>query len=338
MSMTHKERMRRCIEECKTCGNLNTASGAERLIEKFAEQMDEVYPASSAPHQQLVTDGLGVAKWEDKNGYLNTHQELVFDPAKAHEMASGGIWYEAATDSEHPELLEFNTWMRDNLGSPITVVWDGVRYDLQIFNVKPITNYYMIGNPGYVGGSKQYPSPPFSIVSKSKTSIGIYYLGGDTLHTLVLPRPEPIPVPISEDFIPTSVPVIQSASVGQTVVVKAVDENGKPTEWEAVDGAGGGGGAIQRIESTDTENMVVLRELESGSYVLYGRFKPYPGADSTMTFSSGLLVNVIKRTEDTQIQIFYPVNNCVQHLTITDTEYTRKDVYLNDLQAATAAE
>lgn len=103
------------------------------------------------------------------------------------------------------------------------------------------------------------------------------------------------------------------------------------------DGAGGGGGAIQRIESTDTENMVVLRTLESGSYVLYGRFKPYEGADSTMTFSSGLLVNVIKRTADTHIQIFYPVNNCVQHLTITDTEYTRKDVYLNDLQAAAAA-
>lgn len=104
------------------------------------------------------------------------------------------------------------------------------------------------------------------------------------------------------------------------------------------DGVGGGGGAIQRIESTDTENMLVLRELESGSYVLYGRFKPYAGADSTMTFSSGLLVNVLKRTADTQIQIFYPVNNCVQHLTITDTEYTRKDVYLNDLAAATTAE
>lgn len=99
---------------------------------------------------------------------------------------------------------------------------------------------------------------------------------------------------------------------------------------------GGGGGAIQRIESTDTENMVVLRDLESGTYVLYGKFKPYAGADSTMTFSSGLLVSLIKRTADTQIQIFYPVNNCVQHLTITDTEYTRKDVYLNDLAAASA--
>ena len=42
--MTHKEWIRRCIEECKTCGNLNTASGAERLVEKLAERMDEAMP------------------------------------------------------------------------------------------------------------------------------------------------------------------------------------------------------------------------------------------------------------------------------------------------------
>ena len=32
----------------------------------------------------------------------------------------------------------------------------------------------------------------------------------------------------------------ETAEVGQTIVVKAVDENGKPTEWEASDMAGGG--------------------------------------------------------------------------------------------------
>ena len=95
----------------------------------------------------------------------------------------------------------------------------------------------------------------------------------------------------------------------------------------------GGAGAIPRIESTDTENLVVLRDLESGTYVLYGRFKPFAGSDSAMTFSSGLLVNVLKRTAETHVQVFYPFNNCVQHLKITDTEYTRTDVYLNDLVA-----
>lgn len=99
---------------------------------------------------------------------------------------------------------------------------------------------------------------------------------------------------------------------------------------------GGSGGAVPKIESLDDENLVVLRDLDSGTYVLYGRFKPFAGSDSAMTFSSSLLVNVIKRTSETHVQVFYPVNNCVQHLVITDTEYTRTDVYLNDLQAASA--
>ena len=40
---------------------------------------------------------------------------------------------------------------------------------------------------------------------------------------------------IDTNLLPSSVPVIQTANVGQTVVVKAVDENGKPTEWGCVD-------------------------------------------------------------------------------------------------------
>lgn len=42
---------------------------------------------------------------------------------------------------------------------------------------------------------------------------------------------------VSGDYIP----VPSTAEVGQTIVVKAVDENGKPTEWEAADMASGGG-------------------------------------------------------------------------------------------------
>jgi len=116
------------------------------------------------------------------------------------------------------------------------------------------------------------------------------------------------------------------------------DETGEKydSEIDAKPGAPatGGAGAIPKIESLDNDNLVVLRELESGTYVLYGRFMPFAGSDSAMTFASGLLVNVLKRTDATHMQVFYPLNNCVQHLKITDTDYTRTDVYLNDLAAA----
>jgi hypothetical protein len=41
--------------------------------------------------------------------------------------------------------------------------------------------------------------------------------------------------------IPEAIPVPATAEVGQVVAVKAVDENGKPTEWEAVDMNAGSG-------------------------------------------------------------------------------------------------
>lgn len=33
----------------------------------------------------------------------------------------------------------------------------------------------------------------------------------------------------------SSLPIVNTAAIGQTIRVSAVDENGKPTEWEAVD-------------------------------------------------------------------------------------------------------
>ena len=42
-----------------------------------------------------------------------------------------------------------------------------------------------------------------------------------------------------------AIPIPQTASAGQAIVVKAVDGNGKPTEWEPVDIPSGGGGSSQ---------------------------------------------------------------------------------------------
>ena len=56
-----------------------------------------------------------------------------------------------------------------------------------------------------------------------------------------------------------AIPIPQTASVGQVLSVKAVDENGKPTEWEVVEipsGGGGGGSSQWKIirDLTITEN------------------------------------------------------------------------------------
>ena len=48
------------------------------------------------------------------------------------------------------------------------------------------------------------------------------------------------------------IPIPDTAEVGQTIVVKAVDENGKPTEWEAADLPSGGSEKVSRLINTVT--------------------------------------------------------------------------------------
>lgn len=56
-----------------------------------------------------------------------------------------------------------------------------------------------------------------------------------------------------------AIPVPSTASIGQTIVVKAVDETGKPTEWEAVDlPSGGSDGGIVLNCKINTEQETIL--------------------------------------------------------------------------------
>lgn len=89
---------------------------------------------------------------------------------------------------------------------------------------------------------------------------------------------------------------------------------------------------IKRVESLDEENIVNLRDLESGTYILYGYFRPFAGSDTVLTFPNNLAVGIVTKAAGTHVQIPYPVNNCIQFLEITDESYERKDVYLNDYE------
>ena len=90
---------------------------------------------------------------------------------------------------------------------------------------------------------------------------------------------------------------------------------------------------IKYVESLDSSNPLYLRDLESGTYVLYGRFRPYNGSTSSCTFSTGMLVSVIRQTAISYIQIFYSKNNTIQYCEITDDTYTRKDAKLINMES-----
>ena len=67
---------------------------------------------------------------------------------------------------------------------------------------------------------------------------------------------------------------VDKAEIGQTIVVKAVDENGKPTEWEAADLPEGGAAIIDVVE-LPTENIEEdsFYRLLTGSFVVAQRYQ-----------------------------------------------------------------
>lgn len=92
-----------------------------------------------------------------------------------------------------------------------------------------------------------------------------------------------------------TVPVIQTATVGQTIVVKAVDEDGKPTEWEAADM--GGGADLSSVVCLDRE--ISLAGGEDGIYWSSDRIDMpiVPGVTYDIMYNGSLHSCVAKMTE-----------------------------------------
>ena len=89
---------------------------------------------------------------------------------------------------------------------------------------------------------------------------------------------------------------------------------------------------IKYVEG-DSANPLYLREFESGTYILYGKFKPFNGSTGTFTFSTGMLVSIQKTTAITYVQVFYSKNNTIQYLEITDEAYERTDAKLINMES-----
>lgn len=132
------------------------------------------------------------------------------------------------------------------------------------------------------------------------------------------------------DMAVVRLPDITEEDEGKVLMVK----NGLPA-WGKM--------PIKYVESVsdNAADVLSLRDLESGCYVLYGTFTPYAGSNRYVKFTSDLVVNVIKGTLSgvgtSHIQVFYPVNNVVQFLDITDASYTKTDVKLNELLTRVSA-
>lgn len=90
---------------------------------------------------------------------------------------------------------------------------------------------------------------------------------------------------------------------------------------------------VNYLESLDSANMVNLRDLDSGTYILKGKFRPFDGSTYIYTFSSGMLLSIIKQETISYVQIFYSKDNTIQYLEIRDSSVTRKDTKLINMES-----
>lgn len=125
------------------------------------------------------------------------------------------------------------------------VVFDGRRYTVRSTANGAIGgNAYLYDQRKPDTGEPFYLAPAMGLVMAStagfhSVSYGIMKADDSNVDER-LDGLEDAVVELSEE-IGASVPVIQTATVGQTIAVKAVDENGKPIEWGAVDANSAGG-------------------------------------------------------------------------------------------------
>ena len=104
-----------------------------------------------------------------------------------------------------------------------------------------------------------------------------------------------------------------TANVGQTIVVKEIDENGKPTKWEAVDVGG-----TQRVEIRDNvvtiepNKFYVFPEMDNLNITLGGELNPKVVQEYKFRFSSGAIATTLTLPEMVKGDIKIEANNVIE--------------------------
>lgn len=98
-------------------------------------------------------------------------------------------------------------------------------------------------------------------------------------------------------------------------------------------GSSSGDSPVKLIANNDSTNKKPLRSIDSGTYVLSGYFTSYEGGTESFTFNSGMVVAILKESSKSYVQVFYPKSNVIQYLEITDSEVTRKDAKLVNMES-----
>lgn len=132
-----------------------------------------------------------------------------------------------------------------------------------------------------------------------------------------------------------SINILQNNNNTEEVIIKLPDLLSQWKEAILSDLNVIGESQITFIESpTEDGRMLCLRDLDSGVYILNGRFKPFILSTISYTFSNNVLASINRDDDVSYVQVLYPKNNTVQYMEITDDDVSRNDARLVDMQSS----
>lgn len=225
-------------------GAVADAAAVGAKISQLSEEIENAVPSTDQPYMQLVTDANGNIKWDEIpegfSGSWNDLKNKPFGNALIHSVKA--IYLRKAVIQNYTEVID-GTYYYKNLTTvnfdtfPSNVAYAVVFYGLNggedILSAQTGTDTNTINFK--IAGYDQV-----SIIIEEDKSLTLVMKPKATTahsHNIKMDFTEFVTTftKIPLDYVPTTIPTVQSAEVGQVVSVKAVDENGKPTEWETID-------------------------------------------------------------------------------------------------------
>ena len=202
----------------------DAASGKVNVSANGILKPNSTVPSTNgAPHQQLVTDGDGNAKWEDRLAYTGIGLTEWYDGTIQGTLTNSGKAY---------RYVEGNFTKFFTEGNKYTVIFNGVTYQCE--SKGPFEPYGRLGNTGLYG-SGESTDEPFLLDVGIDSNLNILWdkSYGQTVTISVYHESEKT-FPIDEKFIPVMSSVtLKSTTSGSSKKFKiTVNDSGAITATE----------------------------------------------------------------------------------------------------------
>ena len=171
----------------------DAASGKINVDSRGMLKPNSTVPSGSTPHQQLVTDGGGNTKWEDRLAYVATEEQVIFSQEDIAFTGKNGRYGAGPLDIS--ETI--------SVGEKYHVDFDGETYDCIAYSdpLDPQNTVY-IGN-GFIIGIPNDTGEPFVIQNPTgPTEIMIVTRLTNPTHTVSISRVVETVHTIPQKFLP----------------------------------------------------------------------------------------------------------------------------------------